>query len=251
MHGAFAMSRRSFLVALALVLLLFGGSALVLFLVVGYEPAVYGKAVPPTPEVRARCSKDFLKEFFGLLHSAESGDQNWGVQFTDEEVNGYLDEGFIKEGLAQRLLPDGISRPHVVFDKDHIRLAFRYGSGAWNTVISIDLKVWLAKAEPNAVALELEGLRAGALPISGHWLLEEFTKVGRDNGGSVDVSWFRHDGHPVALVRFQSDQPHPTLLLQAVQLQQGLLTIRGASPDAAPVRTLLHLPAGALNPTAN
>ena len=89
------------------------------------------------------------------------------------------------------------------------------------------------------------------MPISGHWLLEEFTKVGRDNGGSVDVSWYRHDGHPVALVRFQSDQPHPTLLLQAVQLQQGLLVIRGASPDAAPVRTLLHLPAGALTPAAN
>jgi hypothetical protein len=245
------MSRRSFVVALTLVLLLFGGGALVLFLVVGYEPAVYSKAVPPTPEVRARRSHEFLTEFFHLYHEATAADQNWAVQFTDEEINGYLDEGFIQQGLAQRILPDGISRPHVVFDKDEIHLAFRYGAGAWNTVISIDLKVWLAKAEPNAVALELEGLRAGALPISGHWLLEAFSKVGRDNGSSVDVSWYRHDSHPVALVRFQSDQPHPTLLLQAVGLQPGLLIIRGASPDAAPVRTLLRLPAAALKPAAN
>lgn len=237
--------------ALALVLLLFGGGLLVLFLVVGYEPAVYAKAVPPTPEVRVQRSQEFLTEFFGMVHKVEAADQNWGVRFTDEEINGYLDEGFIKEGLAQRILPDGISHPHVVFDKDEIHLAFRYGAGAWNTVISIDLKVWLAKAEPNAVALELEDLRAGALPISGHWLLEEFAKIGRDNGNSVDLSWYRHDGRPVALVRFQSDQPHPTLLLQAVQLQPGLLTIRGASPDAAPVRTLLHIPDGALKPLAN
>ena len=245
------MSRRSFLVALALVFLLFGGGGLVLFLVVGYEPAVYTRAVPPTPEVRAQRSREFLTEFFGMLHNAEAADQSWGVQFTDEQVNGYLDEGFVKEGLAQRILPDGISHPHVVFDKDEIHLAFRYGAGAWDTVLSIDLKVWLAKAEPNAVALELEGLRAGALPISGHWLLEEFAKVGRDNGSSVDVNWYRHDGRPVALVRFQSDQPHPTLLLQAVQLQPGLLTIRGTSPDAVPVRTLLQIPAGALKPAAN
>ena len=245
------MSRRSFLVALALVLLLFGGGGLVLFLVVGYEPAVYAKAVPPTPEVRVQRSREFFTEFISLWNDASGADQGWGVQFTDEQVNAYLDEGFVQQGLAQRLLPDGISHPHVVFDKDEIHLAFRYGAGAWNTVISLDLKVWLAKAEPNAVALELEGLRAGALPISGHWLLEEFAKVGRDNGNSVDVSWYRHDGRPVALVRFQSDQPHPTLLLQAVQLQPGLLTIRGASPDAAPIRTLLHIPDGALKPLAN
>ena len=92
----------------------------------------------------------------------------------------------------------------------------------------------------------------GALPISGHWLLEEFAKVGRDNGNSVDVTWYRHEGHPAALVRFQGDQPHPTLLLQGVQLQPGLLTIRGTSPDATPVRTLLqHIPESVLAPAAN
>src|SRR6202011_1049976 len=124
-------------------------------------------------------------------------------------------------------LPDAVSRPHVVFEPGKAHLAFRYGAGGWATIISIDLRIWLAREEPNAVALELEGLRAGALPISGQWLQEEFAKAGRESGGGMDVSWYRVNGHPVALLRFQPDQAHPTLLLQGVDVDQGTLTIRG------------------------
>jgi hypothetical protein len=246
MHGVLAMSRRTLFMALGLAVFLIGGAGLVLFLVVGYEPAVYSQAVAPTAEARSQLSQDFLKEFSTLL-SAPEAERDWYVEFSDKQINSYLDEGFIKEGLATRILPDGVSHPHVVFGPETVHLAFRYGVGAWNTVISVDLRVWLAKGEPNAVALELEGIRAGALPISSQWLLEEFRKVGRDKNG-LDLTWYRTNGHPVALLRFQADQPHPSLLLQGVLMQQGSLTIRGRSPESVSLNSLFPLPGLALNP---
>ena len=236
------MTRRSFLVALALVLVLFGGAGLLLFLVVGYQPAAYTQAVAATPEARTQKSQDFLAEFSNLYGNVSEADRDWGNQFTDEQVNSYLDEGFIQQGLASRVLPDGVRRPHVVFDQDKVHVVFRYGTGGWNTTVSIDLRVWLARDEANAVALELEGVWAGALPISGQWLMEEFAKAGRNSGNGLDVTWYRLNGHPVALVRFQADQPHPTLLLQDVHLDRGLLTIRGRSPEAGQHALLLNPP---------
>ena len=241
------MSRRKFLMALGLIVALLGGAALVLYLVVGYVPDVYARASAPPGEERVQKSDEFMTEFFDMVHYSNGGEQDWSVRFTDEQVNSYLDEGFVKQGLASRVLTDGVSRPHVVFEPGKAHLAFRYG-GAWNTVISVDLRIWLASKEPNAVALELEGLRAGALPISGQWLQAEVTKAVRESGGSLDMSWYRLNGHPVALLRFQADQAHPTLLLEDVHLEQGSLTIRGRSPEAAMHAFLLQFPEGLLKP---
>jgi hypothetical protein len=240
------MSRRCLFMALGVLVLLVGGAGLLFFLVVGYEPEVYSQAVVPAGEARSQLSQDFLKEFTTLL-SAPEAERDWYVTFSDEQINSYLEEGFIKEGLASHILPEGVSHPHIVFGPEKVHLAFRYGVGAWNTVISLDLRVWLAKGEPNAVALELEGIRAGALPISGQWLLQDFVKAARDRNG-MDVTWYRTNGHPVALLRFQADQPHPSMLLQGVQMQQGSLTIRGRSPESVSLNTLLHLPELALKP---
>ncbi len=196
------MSRRSFLMALGLAVLLLGTAALALFLAVGYVPDVYSRAKAPQGEARRQESEKFLDEFSRLYNNAAGADRDWYVQFSDEQINSYLEEGFIKQGLAPRVMPDGVSRPHIVFEPGKAHVAFRYG-GAWNTIITIDLRVWLAKQEPNAVALELEGLHAGALPISGQWLQEDLAKAGRESGGGMDVSWYRLNGHPVALLRFQ------------------------------------------------
>jgi hypothetical protein len=49
----------------------------------------------------------------------------------------------------------------------------------------------------------------------------------------------------VAVLRFQADQPRTTMLLQAVQLEHGCLTIRGKS-NGSQLRSLLAIPGFAL-----
>jgi len=226
------MSRRSFFVAVGIFLLLTCGGATGALVLVRYEPPPYVHAAVPPGSLRTEKSKEFTMKFSNLISDIGS-EREWYAHFTDEQINSYLDENFVQSGLDTRLLPEGISQPRLVIDANKIRLAFRYGNGFWSTVISIDMRLWLAKEEPNVVALELEAFRAGALPIAAQSLLEQVSEVGRQNG--IDVNWYRHtNGHPVALLRFQADQARPTLQLLGVQLEQGAITVKGRSNEPIP-----------------
>jgi hypothetical protein len=223
-------SQRSVLLAVVMVLLLAAGSAATLVGLARREPAWYAAAATaPGPERTAQ-SRAFVDQFCKALSYAKE-EREWTATFTDYQVNSCFEEDFLTGGYDRLLLPDGISRPRVRFEPDHIRLAFHYGRGLCNSVIAIDLRVWLPAKEPNVVALELEGFHAGSLPISAQSLLEKIAEVGRKNG--IDVNWYRLGSHPVALVRFQPDQPRPTFQLQAVQLTDHTLLIQGRSIDQA------------------
>ena len=225
------MSYRSVFLAAALVLLLAAGGAAALLVLARREPDWYAAAATtPGPE-RADRSRAFKEVFVRVLNGAKH-EREWGGTLTDAQVNSYFEEDFVGEGYDRLLLPEGISRPRVRFEPDRLRLAFHYGRGLRSSVVSIDLRIWLPPPEPNAVALELEGFHAGAVPISAQSLLEKIAEVARKNG--IDVSWYRYRGHPVALVRFQPDQPRPTFQLRAVQLTDNTLLIQGRSIDSAP-----------------
>ena len=217
----------------AVLALLLLGLAVAGVLLVRYEPRWYGQAeLPPGPQ-RQQNSETFCTAFGGLLTDISS-EPRWGASFSDEQINAYLEEGFVQSGLSARVLPEHISRPRVRIEADRIRLAFRYGRGAWSTVVSIDLRAWLAPREPNVMCLELEAFHVGALPLAVQSILERISEAGRQNG--IDVSWYRNPetGKPVAVLRFQADQPKPTLELSALHLGQGVLTIQGKSNDFGP-----------------
>jgi hypothetical protein len=229
------MSRNSVLLAIGIVLLVVGSVGAALALLVGHEPGFYRRsAVPPGP-VRKQHSGAFVSECFRLIQEIKSHRQpKWYATFTDAQINSYFEEDFIKSRTDQVFLPAGISAPRVAIEDDKIRLAFRYGKGPWSTVISIDLRVWLAKRDTNVVALELQGLHAGSLPISAQSLLERISEACQRN--NIDVKWYRHNGNPVALLRFQSDSPRPAVQLSKIQLRKGLLVIgcRSIIPSSNP-----------------
>ena len=156
----------------------------------------------------------------------------WRGSFTEADLNSFFAEGFISTGLAEKLLPEGASEPRVSLEQDRMRLGFRYGSPPWSTVVSITFRVWVAKGEPNVVVLELQSLHAGALPISAQSLLDQMTEALRQH--NIQVTWYRHNGHPTAAIKFQSDQPRQSAQLQQVELKPGMLVITGRSNDALP-----------------
>ena len=221
------MSRKSLLLAIGIVLLVVGGVGAALVLLVRHEPEFYRRgALPPGP-ARIEHNKAFMTECGHLISSIASREPKWYATFTDAQINSYFDEEFLVSGTDKTFLPDGISAPRVAIEPDKIRLAFRYGQGTWSTIVSIDLRVWLAKKEPNVVALELQALHAGSLPISSQSLLEHINEgCQRKN---IDVKWYRHNGNPVALLKFQSDGPRPTVQLSQLELRPGLLVIGGRS----------------------
>lgn len=223
-------------------LLLGGVAAVVIGLVylARQEPSWYTQSAVPAGTLRTQLSKDFTKEFFDLKSAAES-EKEWGADFTQDQLNSFLAEGLCQSGLDSRLLPEQVSDPRVAFDQDLIRLGFRYGSGLWSTVVTLDLRVWLPAGEPNVVALEIESFRAGLLPVSAQSLLERIEEKAIEN--NIGLTWYRNNGNPVAVLRFNEDSPHTTIQFQAVQLKPGSLRVKGRTLEPAPLRSAPPAPA--------
>jgi hypothetical protein len=220
------MKRQMLLPALGLVLLLTGLGAGGVVLV-RHEPSTYLAAEPPEGPARQKLSVDSLNKLHNFYQRVQDDSpEPWSQDFTEEGLNSFFAEDFVKIG-GESYLPSGFHAPRVLIEPDKIRLGCRYGEGPWSTVISLDLRVWLPKDQPNVVAVELQGLHAGSLPISSQSLLERIYEAARQH--NIDVTWYRHDGNPVALLRFQAEQRRPTVQLHSLELQKGKLRITGRS----------------------
>lgn len=227
------MSRRSFLVGAGVFAVLIAGVVGVVWLLLRYEPRSYARLCAPI-ENQSDQSREFSKALSGLI-SGMNGTQDgrdFKATFTTDQVNSYLAEGIHKHGLADKLFPDGVSDPRVSFEEDRVRVAFRYRGALVNTVLAARIRVWLPGGETNLMAVQLESFQAGLIPISAQWLLEQASEVGRVNG--IEVNWYRHEGHPVALLRFQADRQKPTITLKQIRLTADSLSVQGESAEARP-----------------
>lgn len=228
------MVRKPILLGAGVVALLAAGAGVAVAALLKHEPEFYRHAgVPPGPG-RHKLSVQFVGHFAQFYQDVTSHRQ-WRAQFRQDGVNSFFQEQLVPDGWAKRILPEGASEPRVAIRSDRISIAFRYHLGFLSTVISIDMRVWLAARDANAVVLELRGLHAGALPIAAQSLLERLSEVARQN--NIELTWYRHEGNPVALLRFQADQDRPTFRLEHLVLKDKAIEIRGGSSDARPFRT--------------
>lgn len=211
------------------------GLSVVLLVLIGmlrFEPSFYREAEMGSGPERRKKSAEFLSNFFQLWNGVKF-DSRWSADFTTEQVNSYLAENFVTDGTIDNILPDGVREPRITFEDGKIHFAFRYGTPPWSTVVSVDLRVWLVQKEYNLVALELERIRAGLLPVSGRSVLERMAETIRQHNRGIEFNWYRHDGHPVALLRFQADKVMPTIRLQQLDITHGQMLIQGCAIDAA------------------
>lgn len=199
-----------------------------LLLTVKHEPSFYRRAELAPGKAR----KDLSSACFGLFVRlgnwwADFGKGEWDVAFSEAQLNSYFAEDFVRLGDAEVLRKQGIFDPRLVLEHDKLRLAFCYGSPPWSTIISYDLRLWLAPKQANVVCLEILGRHAGALPISTQSLLNEISEVAGRRG--VEITWYRHDGNPVGLIRFQTDGVHSPARLRRLDVKPGVITIGGIS----------------------
>jgi hypothetical protein len=225
------MRRKRVLLSLGGLLLLIAGIGLCIGLVVRHVPNFYRQRAIPPGKARVDQSEAFLKTFiFKLMDGIDNGRKSWEATFTEEQINSFFAEDMLKPAFAEKLqFPDTISNPRVALGPDSIRIGFRYGSASLSTIISINAKVWLAPKDINVVAVELDGLHAGALPISAQSVLDQISEIARRR--NIEVTWYRNKGNPVALLRFQGDRRQPTVRLTQLKVSEGQITFGGASTD--------------------
>jgi hypothetical protein len=227
------MRRRSFWLAIIIVILLVAGAGSALAVLVGHEPSFYHRcAIPPGPE-RAKLSGEFVNEFTNRLLGGVLDKRQWDARFNEQQINSYFQEDFLTKHNEENPLPAGMTEPRIALDNDRVRFGFRYGTGTWSTVVTLDLRVWLVVKEVNTIALEFRSLHAGAIPISAQWLLERVSESARLR--DIEVTWYRNQGRPVLVLRFQAQRTSPTFQLLKLKIQDGMLLIEGRSLDTTPL----------------
>lgn len=225
------MSRKSVLLGLLVAFLLVSSTAGLLIILVRHEDEEFKTcSLPPGPERREECNA-FRQELLDLSSSIHDDSKLvWGTEFTDKQINSYFDDGLSGSEREELFEREGVYDPRVIFKQGRIRVGFRYGTGFWSTRIAVDFAVWVAPKESNVVCLELLGFHAGLLPISAQSLLERISElVSKDK---YDVSWYRHKGNPVALLRFQKDSSRSSVRLKSLVLQPGKITISGEAVES-------------------
>jgi hypothetical protein len=227
------MRRRSFWLAIVFVIFLVAGAGSALAMLVRHEPSFYQRCdIPPGPE-RLKLSGEFVNEFTNRLLAGVLDKRQWDAHFTEQQINGYFQEDFLSKHNEENPLPAGMSEPRIALDTDRIRFGFRYGTGIWSTVITLDLRAWLVVKEVNTIALEFRSLHAGAIPISAQWLLERVSESARQR--DIEVTWYRNQGRPVLVLRFQAQRTSPTFQLLKFKIQDSMLLIDGHSLDTTPL----------------
>lgn len=230
------MRRRRLVRAMACLFTLLAMGAGALGVVLQREPTVYREIVVPEGPERRRLSGEFSSNIQRLMDSVgAAAEERWSGTFTVDQINSYFAEDFVR--VPPFKLPKGVHSPRINIRPEGLTLAFRFGHGFWSTVITIDLNCWLIASEPNLVAIELVGVHAGAVPISPQSVLEQIAEQARQ--WNLEVNWYRHGGHPVALVRIQPDRPMPSVLVQRLELQDGKLLIEGKSTEPAAFKSMI------------
>lgn len=203
---------------------LFGGAAWWAVEQTRQVPDFYVRATARQTDRTAQASRQMVAEVEQLQNRvARIG--TWQASFSDEEINGWLIEQLPEK--FPRLLAYGASEPRIMIEDDRLLAAVRYKNKHIDTVVSCELHVELTE-QPNMLALRVENLRAGALPLP----LGNFKKgISREAAkGDVEIRWDQTETEPIALVTVPHEDPRYVLgpvVVESIVLVEGKLLLSG------------------------
>jgi hypothetical protein len=226
-------SRRWIILGLAVLSLISVPSAVWFSLT--HQPHFYRKTAALPPERRKREAKRFVAQSLQLRNDICNEDR-WEAVFTDEEVNSWLAEDLVTHFADQ--LPPEVHEPRIAFEADRVTLAFQLDRGPIRSVVWVVARVNVP--EGNVLALTLEKIRAGVLPIPAEEITDKITRNARSHG--LDIEWMQDGDVPVARIRYTPDPRRNDIVLERLQIRDGQIHLAGRSKKAAGVAARPILP---------
>lgn len=201
-----------------------------------HEPDFYRNMNSLTAERRRQEARQFLAQSMQLRNDIIN-EERWEAVFSDQEVNAWLAEDLVKQFADQ--IPSGVRDPRVAFEPDRVTLAFRLDEGRIRAVVWVVMQVRVP--EPNVVALTIEKIRAGIMPVPADQILERIAAHARERG--IAVHWEREGGLPVAKLSYQPHLDRRDIVLEHFQTLDGYVRLTGRS-EATGQLARLGLPSG-------
>jgi hypothetical protein len=185
-------------------------------------PEFYEEALKLEPEVQQAASDQLLENATALASNARR-DGHWQAVFTEEQINGWLAVDLARN--YPELLPTGVKDPRVMLRPDGATVACRYHDGALQTVLSLEVELYMN--EPNVVSVRLHHAKAGAIPVPLVQILDGISKAATD--ANFLLRWLQTEGDPVAIVTFPKprDEEDTVYQLETVEIREGAVYVAG------------------------
>jgi hypothetical protein len=231
-------SVRPLLIAASVVALLVVAAASCLYQASRVVPMFYREALA-APAANEHEQGRAFEQHALALHNQLYQSGAWEVQFTQDEINGWL-AADLPDKFPQAL-PVGVSDPRVAIEGGVVRLAVHYQRGSVDTVVSLTGDAWLTD-QPNEIAVRIDQARAGLVPVPlGRFLQEISERAARAN---VPLRWTEAKGAPVALVRLPLDTDDARrLTLQRLDIVGSELVVAGRTDEEPRAPTTVAQPA--------
>ena len=206
--------------------------ALVLYRGTQHVPEFYQQALAPSasPAKQTQVGDDFERQALEL-HNQSTKPGRWQTEFTDEQINAWL--AAILPRNHPRALPAEIRDPRVKITEQGVQIAWRWQTERLQTVVSLSGRIYLTD-KPNQVALRLQGVHAGWVPLPLNQVLQGVREAARQQG--VDLLWSQQDGDPVAMFQVPTRldrYPDREIRLETVELAPGKLRLAGQTERVA------------------
>lgn len=212
-------------------------TCLVMTLLIGVGAVVWGLFEVPDfyqtamtaevdPTVRQQAARKLIQRTRQLVDEIQRS-PSWSEEFTEQHINSWLAEEL--PANYSQWLPPGISDPRVKLADETIRIGFRYQGPDWNGVVTLQVKPWVT--EPNRLAIQIQSVRAGLIPIPLDEVLRGLAREVEKDGWKVE--WQEIDGQDVAIVNLskgRADEP----VLQDVRVLDGAFRVTGNRRPSSP-----------------
>ena len=203
---------RFFLLTIAALLLLLVLGGLLLYQATRHVPDFYQQALEVNPQQQAAAGDELERQVLEL-HSEIQDEGRWQAVFDEDQINGWLASDLTEKFSDS--LPAGVSAPRVAISPESVQLACQYQDPRIETVVSLTLSVAVNR-QSNEVAITVQNVRAGLLPLPLKDLLDEVAAAARR--AELDLRWAQSDGAPVALLRVPAEIP--SLEVEGFQLDE-------------------------------
>ena len=191
-----------------------------------HQPRFYRRLAVVPPERRRAEAKHFVAQSLQLRNDICNED-HWEAAFTAEEVNAWLAEDLVKHFADQ--LPPGVHEPRVAFEADRVTLAFQLDRGPIRSVVWVVARARVPEA--NQLALTLEKVRAGVVPLPPAELTDRIEAHARRHG--IAIRWEQEGDQPVALIHYSPAPGRRDIVLERLQVQAGRIRLAGRSLRSA------------------
>jgi hypothetical protein len=190
-------------------------------------PEFYELALELEAEQADEAGDELERQVVAMASDLEEG-RRWELVLSDQQINGWLASDF-NEKFPQ-LLPRDVQEPRVSFQDQMTCVACRINNDKVSTVLSVKLDAYLTD-QPNEIAVRVQRVRAGVLPVPLTKILDQITAAAQQSG--ISLRWTQQDGDPVALVALPVERPdiRPGVVLERLEIGAGELVVSGIAND--------------------